>query len=110
MKGTCIGIVYAFESISAMISVGIVILIHHSSALQSLFYSKGKRGMVHYYFMALAGIILVGILIFHVAARSFTTVPVRSESSQENNAEATATQASNSPAAGHYYSCSTSLT
>ena len=107
MKGTCIGIVYAFEGVAAMMSVGIFILLHHSRGLQSWFYSRGKRGVVHYYFMALAGIILVGIVIFHMAARFFRPVPARLVSVEENDDEATATD---SPTGGHYYTRSTSLT
>ena len=76
MKGMCIGLVYAFQGVSAMLSIGIVAIIHHSKYGETLFFQNRSPGAVHYYFMILGGVILVGMLLFALAARRFKTVRV----------------------------------
>lgn len=95
MKGICIGLVYAVIGIATMISVGIVALIHKYG--QSLYFRNTQRGDVQYFFMVLGSVILVGMLIFHVAACRFKTVLPRSENIPNSRVQRTGNGSNHHP-------------
>ncbi|XP_065199174.1 solute carrier family 15 member 4-like [Sycon ciliatum] len=76
MKGIAVGLVYASIGLSSIVSVGALLLIH--ALHPSMFYVSDQQGQVYYYYIALAGIMLVGLVLFLIVSKRFKRVPIYS--------------------------------
>ncbi|XP_065199178.1 solute carrier family 15 member 4-like [Sycon ciliatum] len=81
MKGISVGLVYGLAGLTSIVNVGVLQLIQAHD--KTLFYVNGTQGKVHFYFIALGCIMVVGLAIFQVAASRFKTAPIYASTSTE---------------------------
>eukprot|EP00117_Sycon_ciliatum_P013211 scpid45234/ scgid13958/ Solute carrier family 15 member 4; Peptide transporter 4 len=77
MKGIAVGLVYASIGLSSCVSVGILWLIQKFQ--WSIFYMSNQQGEVHYFFLTLGCVMLVGLAIFQIISRRIKRAPIYSE-------------------------------
>ncbi|XP_065199176.1 solute carrier family 15 member 4-like [Sycon ciliatum] len=77
MKGIAVGLVYASTGLSSVVSVGTLLLIQKFD--DTIFYRSNQQGEVHYFFLTLACIMVLGLVMFHIIGRHVKPVPIFSE-------------------------------